>query len=434
MIDKILTHLRPDLDSMMSVFLMKKFGEDKYPGVASADMIFSDADTLPDNKTSKELEKEGILALDIGGGKFDTHPVGNIANNKKRDRSATDLVAEYLGIIGYPELKLLIEYTRMQDTTGHSMFSKDYIHHLMSLHTILLGLSLLKDDSAILLSDGVRILENIPYYIQNKLTEIDEYNFLRQCLQRFVDSSKGLIDLSNAKYTNFNEWINRINKNSPNAFSMNEMDDAVSIKSIAIGAYYKFDKNFERAYPIFELCIYAILKRENEWFNAIGEFKNHAIIKKVEFLNIVGVESVNPLIIKVARFLIRSDILVYRNPVDGATTIFLQKNGPLNKFKLNKLAGLIRVIESRLNNENPNYRNILDVGNVSGWFLHQSECLLIKGSPKAAKFVPSKIPMNDLLELICYFLDKRKDKSSVQISHYFNYILEYENPIFRKTK
>jgi hypothetical protein len=337
-----------------------------------------------------------------------------------------------LGVRDNPEWKLLIEYTRLQDTQGHSLYSKDYIHHLTSLHTILLGFNLLESNSINILKNGIRILENIPYYVKNKQSTTDGSDLIKECIQKFLEKSKDLINLNEVKYKNINEWLNRISIGSINAFSENEMDDIVSLKSIITGAYFNFDKNIYSIYTIFELCIFAILKREEEWYKAVEEFHKIAIIKKVKPLNIVGVESTNQLIIKAARLLVRSDILIYRNHEDSSTTIFLHKNGPLNKFRLNKLAGLIRIIESYLNNEKPDYEKIANVGNVNGWFLHQSECLLIKGSPKATNFVPSKIPLLELTELVCYFVDRKKDNTYNLPNFYYKLILEYENPIFRK--
>ena len=62
------------------------------------ELIFSSANTLPDGKTADQLEDEGIMPLDIGGGRFDTHPVADCDNVEKWDTCASQLVAEELGV------------------------------------------------------------------------------------------------------------------------------------------------------------------------------------------------------------------------------------------------------------------------------------------------------------------------------------------------
>ncbi|MCB0642715.1 MAG: hypothetical protein KDC44_13800, partial [Phaeodactylibacter sp.] len=116
-VQKILTHEHPDLDAIMSVLLLKKFGAELFPGVQEAEVIFSPAGTLPEGKSPRQLEKQGIIAVDIGGGRFDSHP-SETTGKAKADRSATDLVAETLGVLNHPDWEELIEFSRLHDTTG----------------------------------------------------------------------------------------------------------------------------------------------------------------------------------------------------------------------------------------------------------------------------------------------------------------------------
>ena len=158
----IITHEHPDLDAALSVLLFKEYGEIRFPGAREAPIEFHPADKLPDGKTAEELEKEGIIALDIGGGRFDSHPTRNRKNKNKWERCASDLVAEEFGVLDDPKWSRLIEYTRLQDTTGQSLASKDFLHHLVSLNSILLGFQILyNEDSHRILEHSIDVLKYI---------------------------------------------------------------------------------------------------------------------------------------------------------------------------------------------------------------------------------------------------------------------------------
>ena len=106
----IVTHENPDLDAILSSLLLKLFGEKKFPGVTTAKMEFVSAGTLYKGERSQKLLEQGIITVDTGGGQFDTHPDdNNKVDRDKLNRSASDLVAEYLGVIDDPKWNLLIE-------------------------------------------------------------------------------------------------------------------------------------------------------------------------------------------------------------------------------------------------------------------------------------------------------------------------------------
>ena len=428
-INTIVTHENPDLDAILSVLLMKKFGSQLFPGVESAPVTFSSANTLPGNKTSKQLLNEGVMALDIGGGRFDTHPVGTNENIEKREKCAASIVAEELSLTDNLQWKSLIEYTRLQDTKGHSLYSKNYLHHLVSLNTILFGLKYIEPGSENMLRQGTELFEAIAACPAEKM---DDPELIKKLISDYFEIPEHEELLQQSWMENLRKWLALFKENPVLAFSDIELDKVVSLKTIVNGAYISFGNDYEKTYAFFSVCLNALIRREQEWFIAVAEFKEKAKIIRVNNLNIVSIESENGLTIKVSRSEVRSDIFLYRNPANGATTVFVHRNGPLNMFRINRLAGLIRYIEARISGDKIVSENLQLTGTHCGWFLHQSGNLLIKGSDKALDFIPSKIPLDDLQAIICFFIDQKKNFSAPE--KYLGYILEYENPAFKRAK
>lgn len=403
MFHTILTHESPDLDAIMSVLLMTKFGEEKFPGVSTAKIEFASAGKLPDGKSPDELEKEGLLCLDIGGGRFDTHPVGTQMDQDKRERSASDLVGEELGLIYDENWAPLIEYTRLQDTQGYSLSSKEYIHHLVSIHTMLLGLDIMySGDSEGKLRAGMSILENIPVYVENKLKNFNFKELLTQMIDRYTLESEADPDIPNSAYDNFNKWYQRLQLKPKEAFATEELDDMVSLKAIAIGAFYNNNKDRDKVFEVMTLCLKAIFTREEQWALALKEFAEKAVSKRVNKAMVTYVASENGMVIKASRYKGKGDLIIYRDPKTGATSILRRQKGPLERFPLRELAAKVRLAECTEQEEEVNYETLEAEGTVHGWFLHQSGNLLIKGSPKATDFIPSKIPL-ELLAKIAYY-------------------------------
>jgi len=84
---KIITVPNLKLDALMAIFLLKRFGEAKYPGIKNADILTSN--DIPENKSEEALRKEGIILINFGRGKFD---------NFLKQKSISELVAEDLNI------------------------------------------------------------------------------------------------------------------------------------------------------------------------------------------------------------------------------------------------------------------------------------------------------------------------------------------------
>ena len=427
-VQKILTHESPDLDAILSVLLLRQFGEAHFPGISQAEVIFASAGKLPDDMTPNQLERKGIIAVDIGGGRFDSHP-SQTTGRAKRDRSAADLVAEYLGVLDHPDWALLIEYSRMQDTTGHSLFSMNQMHHLVSLHTFLLGLTLLHEkDSATKMDKGLQIVGSIPFYVKHKADPFPHL-LLKECVKNFLDAKQLDPEALPPWLDLFGQWYQRFQEKPANAFAKNKMDKIVSLKAVALGTYFRTEGSTEKVQEVLNICLEAICEREKTWHNALAFYDEHVVLKKIHDLTFVSIGSNNGMVIKAARFRHRPDVLVYHNPDNGAVTIFVQRRGKLQDYPFQRIAARIRLAESVQEKKTPDYDQLESTGTHHGWFLHQSYIMLIRGSKKQTDFEPTLISPEHINLLIYSMFEPELEMQLPKA--YAEAILKYRNPFFR---
>src|SRR3989344_6082847 len=111
---KIILPTRPQPDTIAAIFLLKTFGRTTFPDIAKANVeILTD---LPSGKTEEDFANEGTILIDIGKGKFDHHAQG---------KTASHLVAEYLGIAESLSIAKLLSYTQRDDQYGMGTISQD---------------------------------------------------------------------------------------------------------------------------------------------------------------------------------------------------------------------------------------------------------------------------------------------------------------------
>lgn len=114
-------------DTVIAVFLLHEFGEKEFPGIRESNLEFWTA--LPAGKTAAELEAEGTLPIDLGGGMFDHHH----ERHGKREDSAATLVAKYLGVEDDPSLRKLLAYAKRDDLEGKGTISNDPLDRAFGL-------------------------------------------------------------------------------------------------------------------------------------------------------------------------------------------------------------------------------------------------------------------------------------------------------------
>ena len=91
---KIILPTHPHTDTLVGIFLLKKFGNEKYPSIDKAEIEIWN--NLPKEESPESLLKKGCFLIDIGEGKFDHHFKG---------KTVSQLIAEDLDIIENPCLK-----------------------------------------------------------------------------------------------------------------------------------------------------------------------------------------------------------------------------------------------------------------------------------------------------------------------------------------
>ena len=116
-VKRIATHPRPHWDEIFALWLLRKFGGQRYPGIHSAQLIFWDCGAgTPDQRPVGDHEKEGTLVLGVALSRLDEH-----ARRRHKFGEMTcsaKLVAEDLGIDDDPALEPLLRYTSQQDSQG----------------------------------------------------------------------------------------------------------------------------------------------------------------------------------------------------------------------------------------------------------------------------------------------------------------------------
>lgn len=118
-------------DTACAVFLLREYGEQAFPGISRADVVFMTA--VPPSKTAEDFEKEGTLLIDLGKSRFDHHTDAH----GRRDQCASTLIAEALGLSQRPELRKLLQYVKRDDLEGKGTLSTDPLDRAFGLSGII---------------------------------------------------------------------------------------------------------------------------------------------------------------------------------------------------------------------------------------------------------------------------------------------------------
>lgn len=126
---------RIQVDTAIAYFLLRQYGEEKFPGIKTAPLEFWSE--LPEGSTTEELEDAGYILIDLGASRFDHHNLG--PDNKTI--SASHLVAEYLGVEDRAEIHKLLEFARRDDLEGKGTLSVDGIDRAFGFPGLLMSLN-----------------------------------------------------------------------------------------------------------------------------------------------------------------------------------------------------------------------------------------------------------------------------------------------------
>jgi hypothetical protein len=123
---------RPQPDTIVAIFILKKLGSNILKGVDNSEYLF--IPRLPDGTTDDGLLKQGILPIDIGGGAFDHH-------NKSVQTTASNLVADFLDERENPALAKLLQYAERDDFHGKGTISTDSLDRAFGLSGLIASLN-----------------------------------------------------------------------------------------------------------------------------------------------------------------------------------------------------------------------------------------------------------------------------------------------------
>ncbi len=129
---KIILPTRPQPDTIVAIFILKKFGQERFPGIRNAVLDFWQV--LPDGATETSLDANGTILIDLGGGRFDHH-------GKQIQTTASRLIAEYLGIADDPALAKLLAYAERDDFFGKGTISNDPLDRAFGLSALVAALN-----------------------------------------------------------------------------------------------------------------------------------------------------------------------------------------------------------------------------------------------------------------------------------------------------
>jgi hypothetical protein len=168
---KIIIPTRPHADVIVAIFLLIKFGQEKYPGIKDASIdIWQE---LPAGDTNLSLDKKGVLLLDIGGSKFDHHKTG---------KNLSQLIAEDLSILKESSIAKLLAYAERDDKHGLGTVSADPLDKAFGLSGLVSALNKTINDPEKIVKIVLPLLEahcaeekrrtqELPQEFENKLKE-----------------------------------------------------------------------------------------------------------------------------------------------------------------------------------------------------------------------------------------------------------------------
>jgi len=110
----IYTHVKPHFDEAAAIAVMQLVGEQKYPGISKASVLFCRDGETVDGLDWKSHYIRGHLQIGVGGGLFDEHPTKD-GTPRKVGQSACSLVVKALGLNEHPVYRKLSDYVTKSD-------------------------------------------------------------------------------------------------------------------------------------------------------------------------------------------------------------------------------------------------------------------------------------------------------------------------------
>jgi hypothetical protein len=349
-------HRIPHLDEYLAMWLLKRFGESKFPGISEAQVIFGDSG----EKFGAAIGSTNVIPIGTGGGKLDEHLNGKDTDRIEGECAAT-LTAKNLGIQEMPELKNLLDYVLKHDSTGQ--------RNNFDFADLVIAMNRSEMEQKKTISYVFDILDAL-YELKKEPTQ--KYrDALAEVIERWIRKSRISAEISEP----IRRFINSL-KNG-NRFSFD-------ITTIYKALFQKFGQKATQRK--IEMFLDAKHKRQISFFEAVQEVRNPEITditvvrrsvgeKNQRFVVVVG-KSDNREYGKAARKEKRAAVVIQRKS-SGRTFVFGSNSAPI-KQEMSNLIAMIRLEEMLLRRQMPivDYRKMSSAGTldqVPYWHLLRGE-------------------------------------------------------------
>lgn len=105
---------RPSSQVLTALELLQIFESREFPGVDTAEVVYWEAGMkTPDGRPAAEWEREGVLAIGVGGGWADPNA---LPLDERKGSSAAVLVARRFGVEDHPGLSNILKWTTYRDS------------------------------------------------------------------------------------------------------------------------------------------------------------------------------------------------------------------------------------------------------------------------------------------------------------------------------
>lgn len=127
-IQKIVLPVRPQPDTIIAIYFLRRYGTKQFPGVDTATLSVD-----PHAQVNAPEYKDAIL-IDVGGGMFDHH-------GQTPPTTASALIARTLGIISDPSISKLLRFAERDDMRGLGTISKDQLDRAFGLSGLITAMN-----------------------------------------------------------------------------------------------------------------------------------------------------------------------------------------------------------------------------------------------------------------------------------------------------
>jgi len=377
----VITHDRLHPDEMEDLWLLVKFGERKFPGIRDARLVLWPAGArIPGGRSAEDYEKNGILLIGVGGGRFDEHPT--IGRERIQGECAATLMAKELGVQEDPALTEILEFIRNNDLDGTGWGFDQFASIVDALHfenpnkpEIVISWSLMTLDA----------LYNKQKRYATTAQDEGGYTMMLVTGELGTRGNPELVEIlerirttkwSFDGFTNMLDAIRLQNPNNPEA--------VISWAAKVLNALYLKQKHYR-----------TITK---------AEFNQHAVIEEIQsshgMIRMITIESDDEMVARYARSNSGGNAaIVIQRESSGNVQIYANKRHGLI---LDDVTQMVRLSEEKLRNNvvTTEWKTLSSEGMVPGaenWFYTGQ--MLLNGSLTAKDVPPTMIPL-DLIQQI----------------------------------